>query len=134
MERDFIRIRINDYAAYINLSALHTLPRSNFRRIIRMLEDPENQTPEDLCALGEYLREEILRRQVKWEEASRTYVNEWRLVPKSERRKKKYREILAYNRELISDVKRAKALHDKYQNLAAVFTEMTTDKMKGRSS
>ena len=134
MERDFIRIRIDDYAADINLSTIHTLPRSNFRRIVRMLVDSRNLMREDVDTLGGYLQEEISRRKAKWDEASRIYVNEWKLIPRSEMRKKKYREILAHNRELKSDVKRAKAMHDKYQALLDIFITMTADYFERKAS
>lgn len=134
MERDFIRIRIDDYAADINLSTIHTLPRSNFRRIVRMLADSRNSMREDVEALGGYLQEEISCRKAKWDEASRIYVNEWKLIPRSEMRKKKYREILEHNRKLKSDVKQAKAMHDKYQALLAIFITMTADYFERKAS
>ena len=134
MERDFIRIRIDDYAADINLSTIHTLPRSSFRRIVRMLTDPRNLTHEDADTLGGYLQEEVSRRKAKWDEASRVYINEWKLVPRSEMRKKKYREILEHNRKLKSDVKRAKAPHDTYQTMLAIFITMTADYYERKAS
>jgi len=134
MERDFIRIRIDNYAADINLSTVHTLPRSNFRRVVRMLVEPRNLTSEDIDILGGYLQEEISRRKARWEEVSQIYVNEWKLVPRSEMRKKKYRETLAHNRKLKSDVKQAKAMHDKYQALLAIFITMTADYFERKAS
>jgi len=134
MERDFIRIRIDDYAADINLSTIHTLPRSSFRRIVRMLVDSRNLMREDVDTLGGYLQEEISRRKEKWDEVSRIYVNEWKLVPRSEMRKKKCREILEHNRKLKSDVKQAKAMHDKYQALLAIFITMTADYFERKAS
>lgn len=110
MERDFIRIRIDDYAAGINLSTIHTLPRSSFRRIVRMLVDSRNLMREDVDTLGGYLQEE------------------------TSRRKEKYREILEHNRKLKSDVKQAKAMHDKYQALLAIFITMTADYFERKAS
>ena len=49
-------------------------------------------------------------------------------------RKKKYREILEHNRKLKSDVKQAKAMHDKYQALLAIFITMTADYFERKAS
>ena len=124
---DVLRIRIDDYDANILLEKLPKLPRRNIRKILKMLYDPSNCYYIDAqetvpAAIDNW----VTASKQNWVDASQQYTHGWRLVSQKSRTKKNL-EILAENRRLKNQVKRAKAQYDRWMALQALHTEI----MKG---
>ena len=125
MRKDTVlRISIDEYDAVLPLSKLPELPRQNIRKIFKMLYDPRNRYYEEaqnVPAAIDAWRQASLR---AWENASKRYTDGWRLVNKHSRSKESIA-VLARNRRLKNNVKRAKARHDRWAALQAIQAEIT---------
>lgn len=118
-----LRISIDDYYAEILLTKLPELPRKNIRKIFTLLHDPRNLFCADASCVAESIRAWVQASKRAWENSSRQYTNEWRLVNRRSRSAKNL-EILKNNRRLKNNVKRAKAWHDRWVALQAMQAEI----------
>ena len=118
-----LRISIDDYYAEILLTKLPELPRKNVRKIFTLLHDPRNLFCADTSCVAESISAWVQASKRAWENASRQYANEWRLVNRRSRSAKNL-EILKNNRRLKNNVKRAKARHDRWVALQAMQAEI----------
>ena len=112
-----LRISIDDYYAEILLTKLPELPRKNIRKIFTLLHDPRNLFCADASCVAESISAWVQASKRVWENSSRQYTNEWRLVNRRSRSAKNL-EILKNN------VKRAKARHDRWVALQAMQAEI----------
>lgn len=127
MVDDTLRISIGDYSATILLDRLPELPRRNARKILRMLYDPRNQYRMEPSEMDGVLRDRVQTAEAAWREASRQFVNGWKLVDKQKARSKDTLAIRMENRRLKNAVKRAKACRDHWAAVKAINDEI----MKG---
>lgn len=111
-----LRISIDDYYVEILLTKLPELPRKNVRKIFTLLHDPRNLFCADASCVAESISAWAQASKRAWEDTSRQYTNEWRLVNRRSRSVKSL-EILKNN------VKRAKARHDRWVALQAILAE-----------
>lgn len=118
-----LRISIDDYYVEILLTKLPELPRKNVRKIFTLLHDPRNLFCADASCVAESISAWVQASKRAWENASRQYTNEWRLVNRRSRSAKNL-EILKNNRRLKNNVKRAKARHDRWVALQAMQAEI----------
>lgn len=123
---DKLHISIDEYEAEIPLRTLPQLPQRNIRKILKMLYDPCNRFCAEVREVPADIDGWVLASKHAWEDASRQYTNGWKLVNKRSRTKESIA-ILAENRRLKNEVKRAKARYDRWAALQALNIEI----MKG---
>ena len=127
MVDDTLRISIGDYSATILLDRLPELPRRNARKILRMLYDPRNQYRMEPSEMDGVLRDRVQTAEAAWREASRQFVNGWKLVDKQKAQSRDTLAIRVENRRLKNAVKRAKTRRDHWAAVKAINDEI----MKG---
>lgn len=123
MMDELLRISIDEYVAVILLDKLPELPRQNIRKILKMLYSPRNYFRADTQYLSPAIDRHVQATKHAWEEASQQYTNGWKLVNKRSRTKESI-EILAENRRLKNEVKRAKARYDRWAALQTINDEI----------
>lgn len=123
MMDELLRISIDEYDAVILLDKLPELPRQNIRKVLKMLYSPRNYFHADTPSLSPAIDRRVRATKHAWEEASRQYTNGWRLVDKKSRTKESI-EILAENRRLKNEVKRAKAQYSRWAALQTINDEI----------
>lgn len=118
---EYISVHSGDFYAELYLERLGELPRSNFRKLLRLMRGAlwENQTA--LNDLGAYLKDQVKATKATWEKASQDYVGGWKLVPNKRSRKKDAVDTLRENRRLKAALKRAKGAYDTAVALQTIF-------------
>lgn len=117
----FIKVRSGDFYAELYLDRLGELPRSNFRKLLRLMRGAPWENQEALDTLGAYLKEQVNATKAGWTKASLEYSNGWKLVKNKRSRKKEVMDTLRENRRLKNALKRAKGAHDTAIALQTIF-------------
>lgn len=116
-----IEIRSGDFRAEVYLDHLGELPRSKFRKLLKLMRHSQWENEDALDRLGAYLKEQVNTTKAAWEKASQNYVNDWKLVPNKRSRKKAAMDTLRENRRLKTALKRAKGAYDTAIALQTIF-------------
>ena len=116
-----IKIRSGDFYAELYPERLGELPRSNFRKILRLMRGAPWENQAALDSLGVYLKDQVRDTKAAWGKASQDYVAGWKLVPNKKSRKKMVVDTLRENRRLKAAVKRAKGAYDTAVALQTIY-------------
>lgn len=114
---EYITVRSGEFRAEISLEHLGELPRTNFRKLLRLMRDNPDENLDDL---GRWIRGRPAETKAAWAEASREYQHGWRFAPKRARDENSLR-IMRENRRLKTAVKQTKAAYDTAQALKTIF-------------
>ena len=120
---DYISIRIGDYHGNICLSALHELPLSNFRKVLRLMADPCNECRSDISVLEQYLQEATSAAEDRYQEAKANFIAGYKDVPNRRSRKPEVKEILRRNKELMEAKQAAYHRYDALKQRLDIFKE-----------
>lgn len=118
-----LRIQMGRYSARIALEGLHSLPRRNARKLLRLPHDPRNLYAGEAADLRDRLVAKTAEAERAWLDAGRDFTNGWRYVANKRSRTEENRAILAENRRLKAAVKRAKANYDHWKAVTALHDE-----------
>lgn len=118
---DAIKIRSGDFYAELYPGRLGELPRSSFRKLLRLMHGAPWENQAALDSLDVYLREQVRDTWAARESASLNYANGWKLVPNKRSRKKEVRDTLRENRRLKAALKRAKGAYDTAVALQTIY-------------
>ena len=111
-----LEIHDGDFHLMIYLDKLHSFPRANFCRLLRLLR----RYPDAMEQLGVYLREQIPICKAGWEACSREFVNGWRIAnPRS--RTPENMSKLSENKQLEKNLRTAKRLYTTYTRLLQIY-------------
>ena len=123
MADEILNVRADAYRACILLDALPTMTLEKFRKLMRLMTKYPDDNREALEQLGRFLPERVSCTLKEWELASMAYIDGFQLAPKNPRNTKE-RAACAKNRELLVDMKRAKAAHTKATKMAEIYQSM----------
>lgn len=118
---DVIRIRIDDYAAEIQLQALPDMPRKNFRKVLRCLADPRNEYLEDIHRLGMYLQEQVNVSGTAMAMAEAACQTGLRKIDNPRSRKPEVIRILCENRRLLKEQETANHIYRGWLSLYEIY-------------
>lgn len=109
-------IHDGDFHLTIYLDKLHSFPRANFCRLLRLLR----RYPDAMEQLGAYLRAQVPVCKAGWEHCSLEFVNGWRIVnPRS--RTPESMAKLSENKRLKKNLSTAKRLYETYTRLLQIY-------------
>lgn len=116
-----IKIRSGDFYAELYLDRLGELPRSNLRKLLRLMREAQWENQTALDSLDAYLKDQVKTTKAAWEKASQDYTTGWKLVPNKRSRKKEVVAAMRENRRLKIALKRAKGAYDTAVSLQSIF-------------
>lgn len=116
-----IQIRSGDFYAELYPDQLGALPRSNYRKLLRLMRRAQWENQAALDSLGSYLKEQVIATKNGWENAGQAFLSGWRLVENKRSRKKADLDILRENRRLKAALKRAKGAYDTAVALQTIY-------------
>lgn len=118
---DTIKVRSGDFRAEVYLDHLGELPRSKFRKLLKLMHHSQWENEDALDRLGAYLKEQVKATWAAREIASLNDANDWKLVPNKKFRKKAAMDTLRENRRLKTALKRAKGAYDAAVALQTIY-------------
>lgn len=121
-----IKVRGGDFYAELYPERLGNLPRSNFRKILRLMRGAQWENQAALDSLGAYLKDQVRATKTAWEKASQDYASGWKLVRNKKSRKKAVMDTLRENRRLKNALKSAKGAYDTAVSLQTIYEKEIT--------
>lgn len=118
---DAIQIRSGSFYAELYPDQLGALPRSNYRKLLRLMRRAQWENQAALDSLGVYLRDQVRDRWAAQEIASLNCANGWKYVANKRSREKADLDILRENRRLKAALKRAKGAYDTAVALQTIY-------------
>lgn len=118
---DTIQIRSGNFYAELYLERLGEMPRSNFRKLLRLMQGAQWENQTALDSLGAYLKGQLKATKTAWEKAGQNYADGWKLVPDKRSRRKDVMDTLQENHRLKTALNRAKGAYDTVVALQTIY-------------
>lgn len=120
MNEEFIRIRIDGYEADIPVSSLPEWRIPKFRKLLKLIRDPDNAHPEEWDRLEAPLTRGLEEAKVRLKAAKEAYQEKY--IPVNPRwQTEEARQQRVLNRSLESDVKRAESQVKHWKSLKTTY-------------